>query len=259
MKYLLFIFFGLACVNPLLAQNEGAGKVNFYTEKIAAEPDSIKWYINRAESYMMDGRADSARADYEQVVSLYNSNPIGKPAGYVSLAYYKLAQIQLNNKQYEPALKNIKEALTLMPEEKPYLLQEARILAATPGKEKEAVQKYDNLVAAYPTDEKILLEYGKWVEPRDAAKAVILYEKVLRANVLNTDALLALGNYFSTAAEKLNDKALTSTYRNKAISYFQLLYKISPNYPGLKDKLIDLLEAEGRGAEVSNLKGNPED
>ena len=259
MKYFLFIFFGLACINPVLAQSEGAGKVNFYTDKIAEEPDSIKWYINRAEAYMMDGRSDSARADYEQVVTLYNANPIGKPAGYVSLAYYKLAQIQLGNKQYDAALKNIQESLTLKPDEKPYLLEEARILAATPGKEKEAMQKYDNLVAAYPTDEKILLEYGKWVEPKDAAKAVILYEKVLRANVLNTDALVALGNYFSRAAEKLKDKALITTYRNKAISYFQLLYKIDPAYPDLKDKLIALLEAEGRGAEVSRLKGNPED
>lgn len=253
MKYLLLILICSGIFFSATAQ-VGASEINQYTQKISEQPDSIKWYVNRGDAYMMVGDVAAAKADYQQVIKMYNANPLGKPAGYVSLAYFKLSEILLAEKEYVGALKNIQEALTLKPGEKTYLVQEARTLAATPGKEKEAMLHYDNLVVAYPTDEVILLEYGKWVEPKDPPKAVVLYGKVLRTNVLNTEALMALALYYQKATGKISDNNLANTYRNKAISYLQLLYKVDPQNVKARELLVNLLESTGRSSEASQYK-----
>lgn len=253
MKFLSIIIFCCGIFFSASAQ-VGASEIDQYTQKISEQPDSIKWYVNRGDALLMVGDTEAAKADYLKVIEMYNANPLGKPAGYVSLAYYKLSDIQLKEKNYTEALANITEALTLKPKEKTYLLQEARILAATPGKQKEAMLKYDNLVVAYPTDEAILMEYGKWVEPMDPPKAVVIYSKVLRTNVLNTDALMALSKYYSTAANKISDANLANTYRTKAIGYLQLHYKIEPENKQATTLLISLLEKTGRGAEAAKYK-----
>lgn len=224
------------------------------TAKITEQPDNIGWYNKRAEAYIAAGESDKAIADYNKVIELYKANPAGKEAELVAVAYYRIAVQAWKNGKPLDALDFTDEALKLKGKEKAYLLHQARVLASMPARENEAIQKFDNLVVLFDDDDKLLLEYAAFVMPKDQAKGVVLYEKVLRINIMNKYALRALGDFYKTNAPLLSNTELTSTYNDKAIGYYELLYKINPNDAEVKTALTQLYKKQGREANFDKLK-----
>lgn len=249
---LLCLFFSLT----LAAQDneEKPDQIEHFTKLIQKEPTNMLLYNNRAEAYLKLNDVTSAMADLNKVIELYKASPAEKGKELVAVAYYKLSETKLNEKQAEPALILIKSAIGFFPAEKTYLLHEARIYAAMPDKRDLAEQKFDNLVSKFGDDEKILMEYAKFLEPTDANKAVVLYEKVLRLNVMNKQALAALGKLFVEKGAKLADKDMASAYRDKAIGFYELLYTIEPERAGIKEALTELYTAQGRTEDLKKLK-----
>lgn len=196
--------------------------------QISQEPGNINLYDQRASLYTSAKETTKALADYKKVLELYKANPAGKDAQMVATAYYRVSEGTWRGGKPLDALDLIDNALKLKPDEKTYLLHQARVLASMPSRENEAMQKFDNLVVRFPDDEKLLLEYAKFVMPKDAGKGVVLYEKVLRLNIMNKYALKGLGDFYSETAPLLSDTQMAETYREKAIGYYELLSRIDP-------------------------------
>ena len=254
-RSLLFSVVMMFCFT-LAAQEgvDGLDKVEYFTGLIEKEPDNIMLYNNRAEAYLQANDMASAMADLNKIIELYKAAPKDKEQDIVAVAYYKLSEARLKDQKPDAALSFIASAIKLFPNEKTYLLHEARILATIPEEHDKAEQKFDALVSKFGDDEKILMEYASFLMPTDANKAVVLYEKVLRLNVMNKHALAALGKHFMSSAADETDKGLVTAYRDKAIGYYELLYTIEPQRPGLKQSLKDLYTAQGRTADLQKLK-----
>lgn len=252
--YFFLLILSILSIDLYAQGSELDKKIAGLTEQIEAAPDNIELYKSRAEAYQQNDQADKAMADYEQIVTLYSKNPINKEPSTVALAYYKLSDNSFTKKNSPLALEQIRGALGLKPQEKIYLLQEARVLASMPDKKDEAIAKFDNLVAAYPTDEKILLEYGSFIKKWDPAKAVILFEKILRVNIMNVDALKELGKLYSNLAKQTTSKERAGLYRDKAISYLTHLHNLRPEDTDVTQDLIELLNLQGRSAEANALQ-----
>lgn len=229
-------------------------KVAELTKQITNDPENIVLYNNRADAYLKLNDITSAMADLNKVVELYKAAPQEKEKEVVAVAYYKLSEAKLNEGDANAALKYIASALKLVPNEKTYLLYEARIYGTMPDKYEMAEQKFDGLVSKFGDDEAILWEYGKFLLDHDAKKAVVLFEKVLRLNVMNKKALNALGSHFMSEAGEQTDKSLASVYREKAIGYYELLYTIDPETEGLEASLKKLYTAQGRTADLEKFK-----
>lgn len=238
----------------LVFAQEYEQQIDELTAKIAEEPDNIGWYNKRAEAHRSEKQLEKAIEDYNKVISLYTANPTGKEPELVAVAYYRISESTWRGGKPLDALKYIDEALKLKKDEKAYLLHEARILAGMPAREQEAINKFDNLVVMFPEDDKLLLEYAKFVMPKDPGKAVVLYEKVLRLNIMNKYALKALGEYYQKNAPLLSNTEMIKTYQDKAIGYYELLYKIDPNDAYVKEALTKLYQAAGREPNFDKLK-----
>lgn len=252
----LLLFFVIFFPIILFAQDEltAEQKLEQLTKQIIESPDNLVLYNNRADAYLQLNDLASAMADLNKVVELYKASPAEKEKEVVAVAYYKLSETKLKDGEADLALKHVSSAIKLVPNEKTYLLHEARIYGTMPDKYDMAEQKFDGLVSKFGDDEAILLEYGKFLLNNDPNKAVVLFEKVLRLNVMNKKALNALGGHFTKAAEQQSDKSMASTYRDKAIGYFELLFTIDPETEGLKASLRKLYTTQGRTADLEKLK-----
>jgi tetratricopeptide (TPR) repeat protein len=111
--------------------------------------------------------------------------------------FHVLGRLQASEKQFEPAIKSLSEALAIKPDHLPALLDRADIYAQV-DRDKEAIVDYERIIRVQPGDGIVLLKLGMLYQRQkqvDAAKSS--YLAALKANpnlppAYNNLAMIAL-------------------------------------------------------------------
>ena len=157
------------------------------------------------ETSLLLGNTKQAEAAFQQFIQ------ITKDTDKISRAYARLADIYLQQKEYEKVAQTYEKLYNLGPDRQEYLLKAQNIYARL-GKYKEVRKLISLLQQDYPNDQEYKLDLAKFFSETDKPDSAIHILKPLVKNDPQSEAALLLGElYFKTAN-------LDSTYIDSAYS-----------------------------------------
>jgi len=157
------------------------------------------------ETSLLLGNTKQAEAAFQRFIQ------ITKDTDKISRAYARLADIYLQQKEYEKVAQTYEKLYNLGPDRQEYLLKAQNIYARL-GKYKEVRKLISLLQQDYPNDQEYKLDLAKFFSETDKPDSAIHILKPLVKNDPQSEAALLLGElYFKTAN-------LDSTYIDSAYS-----------------------------------------
>jgi tetratricopeptide (TPR) repeat protein len=171
--------------------------VEYYTQQIAAQPQSTLNFTRRAKAHELAGDWDAAIKDYDEAIKLSprSSAYFNNRANYFS-----------RKRQYEKALEGYEEALKLSPTSYIPMGNRANVYMNLRDWDR-AVEAYDQAIKTNPTYARAYAgRSGAWREKREYDKAVADAERALELDGTSPHAYQARG--LVRAALQEYDKAL---------------------------------------------------
>lgn len=243
---LVLSLFSLSAFNQNYSPEHYGSKLNELNSSISKDPVNLALYYARADVYdILDNFQDASR-DYLKVIDIYRKQPDARYSGEYVKSCYRLAEDYFfRSSDREKAMKYVKKGMDAAQNMKDLEILEAIVLGADPENGNEAGEKFKTLSVKYPEDVRLNTHYAKFLEKNSPADAVTLYEKVLAADPLNTDALLSLGAIYNNEAARLSeavisDPAVIFDYAQKAADCFEKLYRQNPSDKEISGILLKL-------------------
>ena len=225
---------GLAAMNA--GGNELALKfLNAASEigKTAMDQDYYVTYDLRAQTHMALKDTNSAYADFNHAIELFNAHLPESPDLLIAYIYYRralieryqkndldkaLASIDEGKQKLESEWKRVQDMKTKLSSEQMNAYQqqyndakadlsafELDILINSPDKYQEALAKFEKAIQASPNDYIVHVAYASLLEKKDLEKAKEMYQKAIAINPEKQIAHFNLGAiYVNKAAEYAN-------------------------------------------------------
>lgn len=242
-----------------LSKEAKQDKITHLTTKIAQQPSDLSLYYARADVFDALDKFSQSNQDYLKVVELYRKNPDQKYLGEYVKSCYRLAdEYFFRQADKQKAMKYVAEGLTASPDFKDLQVLDAILSGLNAPKTELAREKYQTVAQKYPDDIRLNLYYGKFLQPTHPLEAAVRYEKVLSADPLNREAVLAAGTIYNNEATLLSgqgrepDKVFE--YAKKASVYFERLYKMNPENKEVVNILVRLYEELDQQEKADLLK-----
>jgi len=259
------LFIALLSILNVHAQDESKHalykqEVATLTKEISNDPGNLSLYNKRGIAYHNSNDIASANRDYAKVIELYNSKRDIKYKDEVVSAYYKLADDYFYRRSsLSKALEFIKRGLKVSPGNKKLEILEAVILGSYLEKGDLAKTKFEKAIGKYPNDEKLNLQYAKFLEKEDMAVAITYYEKAFAINPSNADVLFTLGAYYINEASQMYTSAdldLSKVYEStrKGVDYLEKLLQLHPADKEVMEILVEYYTYLGRDDDANEME-----
>ncbi len=174
-----------------IQENEEAAIIA-YNRSIELDPQSPYAYTNRANLYFDQGNYEAAQGDYTEAVK-YDS--VLDTSDFYNL-YYNRALLEKELGNYQPAIDNFKQALSVEPNDA-NVYNEIAISAYNLGDDEQALTNFNRAVELAPTDSVLVRNRGLMhYNLGDQLAAMVDYNRALELNPDHLDAYLSRGNLY---------------------------------------------------------------
>ncbi len=240
-------------------QNEYVNQIKHYSQMIDKDPGDLANYYGRAMAYDALNNFFLSNLDFKTVTELYFNHPSKKFIKEATDACYALADdYYFRNSDRIGARKYVDQGLSISPNDIRFEVLEIALLGSMPDKIAEADRKFNQMIAKYPNDARLLAYYGKFLEGRDAKKAITFYEKSISIDPNDFDVLFALGSYYTNEASRLvkssGDPGKVLDNMMKALAYFESAHKLNPYDKEIIEILVDYYGRFSRPEDANKMR-----